>query len=437
MTIPAETDPADGIPAGVIDLVVVGSGPAGAMAAATAAGGGLRVVLVEKRRLPRHKACGGGLPVPVSDELRGLVPEAVIDTRVRWMRHSWCFRDAVEAAVDPPATPSGQSRGLWMVQRPRFDQALAEAATRAGAHLLEGATFLGLERHPSGVTIHLRRTAGPAGSSEPLVLQARHVIGADGAAGAVAASVGLRRSPRVALAIELEVPHHWDPDDPLLRPDLLHLDYGTLRRGYGWVFPKADHLNIGAGLFHGRCRDLRRDPGARPRIQAAIRAYASALGIDAARLDGLRAHAHPLPFWDGPEPLHTTEGQVLLVGDAAGLINPLFGDGLFHAIRSGRLAAEALLAGEPCSHTARVHALLADDFETARRLARIHYTLPGLSYRHAVAHPRATQLAVRMLGGELPFRGLGRRAVRRIASGLLADLGQAIRLRPSIKKPAA
>ena len=125
------------------------------------------------------------------------------------------------------------------------------------------------------------------------------------------------------------------------------------------------------------------------------------------------------------------------MGDAAGLINPLFGDGLFHAIRSGRLAAEALLAGEPCSHTARVHALLADDFETARRLARIHYTLPGLSYRHAVAHPRATQLAVRMLGGELPFRGLGRRAVRRIASGLLADLGQAIRLRPSIKKPAA
>jgi hypothetical protein len=181
--------------------------------------------------------------------------------------------------------------------------------------------------------------------------------------------VGLRRSPRIALALELEVPHRWDRADPLLRPDLLHLEYGALRRGYAWVFPKADHLNIGAGLFYGRQRDLRRDPSARSRIMAAIGAYAAALGVDPARLRGLRVHGHPLPIWDGPEPLHSADGRVLLVGDAAGLINPLFGDGLFHAIRSGRLAAEALLAGQPCSHTARVHGLLADDFEAARRLA--------------------------------------------------------------------
>ena len=113
---------------------------------------------------------------------------------------------------------------------------------------------------------------------------------------------------------------------------------------------------------------------------------------------------------------------MLLVGDAAGLINPLFGDGLFHAIRSGRLAAEALLAGQPCSHTARVHGLLADDFEAARRLGRLFYGLSGLTYRYGIAQPRATQLAVRLLGGELNFRGLGRRSLRRIASGLLGEV---------------
>ncbi len=407
------------------DLVVVGAGPAGAVAAATAARGGLRVALVEKRALPRHKPCGGGMPVPVRAELRHLVPEAVVDTRVGWIRHSWQFGAAVEVAVDPPDTPAQQSRGLWMVQRPSFDQALVQAATAAGVVLLEGHSFERLEGRADGVALTLRRAAGRGGPGV-LELWARHVIGADGAAGGVAACVGLRRSPRIALAIELEVPHRWDPAEPLLRPDLLHLDYGTLRRGYAWLFPKADHLNIGAGLFHGRLRDVRRDPSARERIRTAIAATAASLGIAEERLAGLRAHAHPLPFWDGPEPLHSADGRVLLVGDAAGLINPLFGDGLFHAIRSGRLAAEALLAGDPTSHTARVHGLLAADFEAARRLARVFYAIPHLAFRYAITQPRATPVAVGLLGGEESFQGLGRRALRRVATGLVHDLGRRV-----------
>lgn len=403
-------------------MVVVGAGPAGAVAAATAARGGLRVALLEKRRLPRHKPCGGGMPVPVQRELLDLAPQAVVDTRVRWMRHSWRFAEAVEAAVDPPDTSLEHSRGLWMVQRPRFDQVLVRQAVAAGATLLEGHAFVDLETVAGGVELLLRchQSGSEAGGLQRL--RARHVIAADGAAGAVAARAGLRPSPRVALAMELEVPHRWDPADPLLRPDLLHLDYGVLRHGYAWVFPKADHLNIGAGMFHGRCRDVRRDPGARARIRAAIDSYAAALGVDRDRLTGLRAHAHPLPFWDGPEPLHTPDGRVLLVGDAAGLINPLFGDGLFHAIRSGRVAAAALIAGDPHGYTDRVHALLARDFEAARRLARLFYGLPGLIYRYGISRPSATPVAVRLLGGEIPFRGLGRRALRRVASGLLSGI---------------
>jgi hypothetical protein len=75
-----------------------------------------------------------------------------------------------------------------------------------------------------------------------------------------------------------------------------------------------------------------------------------------------------------------------------------------------------------------VHGLLADDFEAARRLAWIFYGLPGLSFRYAISQPRATPLAVRLLGGELSFQGLGRRALRRIAGGLLGELG----LRPAV-----
>jgi len=287
-------------PTKLVDLLVVGAGPAGAMAAATAARGGLGVWLVDKRQLPRHKPCGGGMPLPVQEELRDLVPEAVVDTRVRWMRHSWRFQQAAEASVDPPGTAPEQARALWMVQRPRFDHALVQAAAAAGARVLEGHAFQALERGGDGVTVTLRC---PGASGEPRCLQvrARHVIGADGAAAGVAACVGLRPDPRVALAIELEVPHQWDPADPLLRPDLLHLDYGVLRRGYAWLFPKADHLNIGAGLFHGRERDVRRDPRARQRIRAAIDATAAALGIE----PGSEVYERARLVTDAGQPTHS------------------------------------------------------------------------------------------------------------------------------------
>jgi flavin-dependent dehydrogenase len=103
------------------------------------------------------------------------------------------------------------------------------------------------------------------------------------------------------------------------------------------------------------------------------------------------------------------------------LINPLFGDGLFHAIRSGRLAAECLIAGRGLDYTRQIHALLAEDFEAARRLTWLFYGLPGLTFRYGIANPRATAVAARMLGGEIPFRGLPRRALVRIARGLLGQ----------------
>ena len=237
--------------------------------------------------------------------------------------------------------------------------------------------------------------------------------------GVVAHAAGLRRQPRITLGMEVELPHRWDGSDPLLRPDVLHLEYGAVHHGYAWVFPKADHLNIGAGVFYDPRRDPRSDPRVQRRIRAAIRAYAERLGV-AERLEGLRLHAHPLPVWRGREPLQSGDGRVLLVGDAAGLINPLFGDGLLHAIRSGRLAAAAVCEGRTADYTAAVHALLGHEFEAARRLSLLLRHLPRLTYRHGLSDPRLTPLMARMLSGELSFQGLGRRALVRIARGVLS-----------------
>ncbi len=415
------TTPASGPDSGLnFDLIVVGAGPAGAMAAATAAQAGLRVALLEKHRLPRHKPCGGGMPAAVDRELAALAPEAISDWRVTRMRHTWNFGEACEGEIS--ADPA---QGLWMVQRPRFDQALVRGAQAAGATLLEGCDLKRLHRDTAigggGVLVELRQR----GAAKPLRLRAGHLIGADGANGPVARLSGLRPSPRVALALELEVPHHWEQADPLLRPDTLHLEYGALRNGYAWAFPKADHINIGAGLFYrgrgDRQRDVRRDPAARQRMRAAIEAYAASLGL-ADRLEGLRTHAHPLPFWDGPEPLHTGDGRVLLAGDSAGLINPLFGDGLYHAIRSGRLAARCVIDHDTSSYTDRIQKLLGADFQAARRLSLLFSGLPRLTYRYAIRNPRSSELAGRLLAGEVSFRGLARRSLLRIGRGLMGEL---------------
>ncbi|MFM9110109.1 MAG: geranylgeranyl reductase family protein [Prochlorococcaceae cyanobacterium] len=409
------------------DLIVVGAGPAGAIAAATAARAGRRVALLEKHRLPRHKPCGGGLPATVTAELAALAPEAISDWRVTRMRHTWNFAEACEGEIS-----SDPAEGLWMVRRPLFDHALVRGAVAAGATLLEGVELKDLQRDARGVRVRARRrgsggaaAAGADGGGGEIRLGAPHLIGADGANGPVARLVGLRPAPQVALALELEVPHRWDPADPLLRANTLHLEYGALRHGYAWAFPKADHINIGAGLFHrgrgARQRDVRRDPAARERIRAAIEAYAASLGL-AERLKGLRTHAHPLPFWDGPEPLNTADGRVLLAGDAAGLINPLFGDGLYHAIRSGRLAASCVLDGDGSTYTSRLQDLLGDDFEAARRLAKLLYGFPRLTYHYGIRHPRSSALAAQLLGGQVSFRGLARRSLLRIGRGLAADL---------------
>lgn len=360
------------------------------------------------------------MPATVDQELAALAPEAMSDWRVTRMRHSWNFGEACEGEIS--ADPR---RGLWMVQRPVFDQALVRGAQAAGATLMEGCDLKRLHREGSAVGGGVRVEVRQRGEAEPLQLRASQLIAADGANGPVARLSGLRPSPRIALALELEVPHRWDPADPLLRPDTLHLEYGALRHGYAWAFPKADHINLGAGLFFlgrgARERDVRRDPAARGRIRAAIEAYAASLGL-ADRLVGLRSHAHPLPLWDGPEPLHTADGRVLLAGDAAGLINPLFGDGLYHAIRSGRLAARCVIDNDTRSYTRRVQQLLGTDFQAARRLSLLFYSLPRLTYRHGIRHPRSSALAARLLAGEVSFRGLARRSMLRIGRGLVGEL---------------
>jgi flavin-dependent dehydrogenase len=299
-----------------------------------------------------------------------------------------------------------------MARRSIFDNALAELAANAGANLLPGTPARALEHDFRGVRLRVER---PNGREE--MLEADFMVGADGANGIAARASGLRPYRALAIGMEVEHPYDWQYDHPNLRPDVLHLEFGAVKNGYAWIFPKGDHLNVGAGLFRPRAVSSRGDSGIRDELRRAILGYLDAFRIPY-DLGRMTFHAHPLPLWNGNEPLNTPAGRILLAGDAAGMINPLFGDGILHAVRSGIIAARAIADDRPAEYTARIHGKVASNFEAARRLAGPFYQFSGTVYRSLIHRPNATRAAARLLAGEAFFTEAASRAFSAIRPSL-------------------
>jgi geranylgeranyl reductase family protein len=387
------------------DVIVCGAGPAGAVAAGEAAKAGLKVALLEKQPLPRHKTCGGGMPMVMQQFLWDLAPEAFVESDVTAMRHTWNYGDGHLGAINPPGT--GEHLSLWMVQRSVFDAALADRAVRAGAELRDGVAVRSLTVEPDGVIVRAQNIK----TQTEFIAKARYVIGADGANGVVVKSTNLRKQPNIAIALEVEQPHVWGEGSEMLRSDIAHLEYGAIKRGYAWIFPKGDHLNVGAGLFRPDQADPRKDPTIRAQLQQCICDYMDALGVKYER-ENLKFKGHPLPTWGGKELLH--EGRILLAGDAAGLINPLFGDGILHAVKSGQIAAIAIAEDRAADYTARIHQEFAANFDAALNLSKVFYNFTGPCYQYGVKYEKGTRLATQLLCGDLLFTDMAGRAIRRL-----------------------
>jgi geranylgeranyl reductase family protein len=323
---------------------VVGAGPAGAAAARAAADVGARVLLVEKAQLPRYKRCGGGLIGPA----QRVLADAGVDVAALARDHvgRFTFSHGGRRAFTRTAGPF-----LPMVLRSELDAELVRVAQQAGVEVRTSVT-VGAYAEESGV-VTLGTSVGP--------LWARAVVAADGSTSRASAYVGVQCDlVDIGLEAELPRPAGSDWDGHVL------LDWGPVPGSYGWVFPKGDSLTV--GVIGSR------DAG--PAMRDYYRSFVASLGLDlgTAAHDGghqtrVRAHGSPL-----------RRGQVLVAGDAAGLLEPWTREGISFALRSGRLAGLTAVGALP-SYEDAVRTELGAELAAGRRALQVFTRRPGVVHQ--------------------------------------------------------
>jgi geranylgeranyl reductase family protein len=331
------------------DVLVIGAGPAGSTTAYRMAGRGARVLLVDKERFPRDKPCGGGISARAMSELP-IDPHPVVEHIADRMELSYRGRRAY--------TRGGHHTLAYLTQRRRLDHFLLEQALNAGAELRDGVSVTDISEH--GALVDGRRVA------------CNVLIGADGANGPTARSLGLAGNRIYGVALEGNL---HTPVDPARWRGRVVIELGTIPGGYCWIFPKGDHINIGVGGWQS----------VGPTLRKHLQALCTHRGFDHSKLTGLRGYRLPARTPGAP----LARGGALLVGDAAGLVDPLWGDGLYAAFLSSRLASSAaldLLTGRPTGPQDYAHAIV-------RELG----PMTAFAWNAKLALDRAPRLALRAL----------------------------------------
>lgn len=371
----------------MFDCIIVGAGPAGGSAAYHLAKQGRSVLILEKDALPRYKPCGGGVS-PAIAQWFDFDFSPAISCRVDTLRYTLNLEDPVDVKLE-------NQEPIWMVKRDVFDHFLVQQAQKHGAELRDNEQVTGIEFKVD------RWQVNTANGS----VEAKYLIAADGAKGNMAKWLGFKdRKRRLAGALEVDT-----TSENVV--NTINFEFGLVKNGYIWNFPKADGYSIGIGTFRG---------GEAQDFKKILDVYGKgAFGID---INNFTQHGHPLCLWDGDQKLHTQ--NAVLAGEAACVVDPMTAEGIRPSIFSGIKAAEAIhsaLSGTSNAlekYTETMAIEWGADMKWAQRLATAFYQFPKVSYKAAVKRPSASMTMARVLAGELSYSDIAGKAIKKLSGSL-------------------
>lgn len=350
------------------DVIVAGSGPAGSSAAYRLAAAGRKVLVLEKEAFPRYKPCGGAVSqkaLPILD----FDWQGVVESASRTVIFSYRRERQVRVELEKPL--------VYLVMRDRFDALLADRARGAGAEIKFGLPVENVRVDRGEVTV----TTGDGRE-----YRASYLLGADGAASRVARSLGLMKGSIFGAAVAVEL--DFDDKERAIFEGAIRTDCGAAPWGYGWVFPKSGGVTAGVGTT-SRGLD----------INKYTLEFLAREGLSTGRVTCWKGHLLPA---DGGKKKDITSHRVMLMGDAAGLVDPLSGEGIYYALKSGEIAAGAIIRNDSPEkvrsfYQEAVFSEILPELSAAGRLAsmvfrfgRILFDLTDISTRIAVNFCRVT-----------------------------------------------
>jgi geranylgeranyl reductase family protein len=371
------------------DVAIAGAGPAGSYAAYLLARAGVRVALLDRARFPREKVCGGGLSAKTLALLEP-APDPVVHRTFTGAWIAWRGRRAFVKDL-------GRAVGCTVL-RSEFDHWLVLQAQAAGAKFHAETAVRGVAQGADGARIDTARGA----------FRARIVLAADGVASTLRAQLFGRRAVRYAPAVEALV--HCSAQRLERLGDRVLFDLGGMPRGYGWIFPKRDHVNAGVySIFAGA--------GIRGHLQTFLQRHGLLADTPTVRVCG-----HAIPVRNAIRSYQS--GSVWLLGDAAGFAEAVYGEGIYFALKSAKLAASVLLetggAPPPGEYERRVRTELEPELRWSQRVGRALFSIGPLAFDPLARSRLACAWFAALVTGELSYRDCFWRAVAGAPAWLLS-----------------
>lgn len=363
------------------DVIIIGAGPAGATLAYDLSKRGIGVLLLEKERLPRYKCCAGGVTPKAARLLEFDISEAVEDTVYE-----------VDITFRLSTTYRGQHSQplMYTVMRDVFDSLLARKAYEHGATVIDGQKATRVQMGRDWIEV----------SAGENTYRSRLVVGADGAYSLLARELPMTRNIEFMAGIGSEI---VVPDEQLAKwKSRAQMDLGYVPGGYAWVFPKRTHLSVGVGCLASRAKQLSR----------LHREFLDSVGACGYTISHSTGHLIPT----------STKGRVvwqnraLLIGDAAGLADPLTGEGISNAILSAQLAAPVI---ESCLGKSRaqledyqqaIDERIMPELRLARMASRLFTRSPRLAFELFLRSDGAWRAGSGLMSGQLTYGGITRTA---------------------------